>query len=150
MSDAAEPAEPVRAAGPTRLDRRKARTRHALLDAARAIVAERDTWDLSIQEITDRADVGFGSFYNQFATKGELFDAAVAEVPEESSGLLDRVSAGVQDPAEVFAVGLRATARLAEDNPAIAQILVRAGLDYSRRTGSSTRLRTNWPSTYCA
>ena len=117
-------------AGPTRLDRRKARTRRALLDAARAIVAERNTADVSIQEITDRADVGFGSFYNHFATKSELFDLAVEEVLEEHGQLLDRVSAGVEDPAEVFAVGIRATAHVAEENPAIAQILVRAGLDY--------------------
>src|SRR5919199_318276 len=121
-----EPAEPAGAPGPTRLDRRKARTRRALIDAARAIVAERDTADVSIQEITDRADVGFGSFYNHFATKAELFDAAVGEVLEEHGRLLDRASAGVEDPAEVFAVGLRTTARLAEHHPGVAQVIVRA------------------------
>ena len=119
----------------TRLDRRKARTRRALLDAARAIAAERDPADVSIQEITDRADVGFGSFYNHFATKGELFDAAVAEVLEEHGRLLDRASEGVEDPAEVFAIGLRTTARLAEDHPVIAQVLVRAGLSYLTASG---------------
>lgn len=38
---------------PTRLDRRKARTRRALVAAARRILAERGTTDVSIQEITD-------------------------------------------------------------------------------------------------
>ena len=47
---------------PTRVDRRKARTRRALVDAARALLVERGTDDVSIQEITTRADVGFGSF----------------------------------------------------------------------------------------
>jgi len=46
----------------TRLDRRKACTRRALLDAAQAFIVERGTTDVSIQEITERADVGFGSF----------------------------------------------------------------------------------------
>ena len=120
-----------RAAGePTRLDRRKARTRRALLDAARAVMAERGHSEVSIQEITDRADVGFGSFYNHFTSKSELFEAAVAEVLEEHGDLLDQVSAGIEDPAEVFAVGVRATARLAEEQPVIAQVLVHAGLDY--------------------
>jgi AcrR family transcriptional regulator len=141
MSESAGPAEATgtsdaRGASPaTRLDRRKARTRRALLDAARAIAAERDTGDVSIQEITDRADVGFGSFYNHFATKAELFDAAVAEVLEEHGRLLDRASEGVEDPAEVFAIGLRTTARLAEDHPVIAQVLVRAGLSYLTSSG---------------
>ena len=130
MSDSAEPAGPAAAPGLTRLDRRKARTRRALLDAARAIAAERDTGEVSIQEITDRADVGFGSFYNHFTTKAELFDAAVAEVLEEHGRLLDQASAGVEDPAEVFAVGVRTTAHLAEHHRVIAQVLVRAGLAY--------------------
>jgi len=115
---------------PTRLDRRKARTRRALLDAARALMAERSTSDVSIQEITDRADVGFGSFYNHFTSKSELFEVAVADVLEEHGNLLDQVTAGIDDPAEVFAVGVRATARLAEEQPVIAQVLVNAGLDY--------------------
>ncbi len=93
-------------------------------------MAERGTSDVSIQEITDRADVGFGSFYNHFTSKSELFEAAVAEVLEEHGELLDQVTAGIDDPAEVFAVGVRATARLAEEQPAIAQVLVHAGLDY--------------------
>lgn len=118
------------AAKPTRLDRRRERTRRALLDAARAIAAEQGTGDVSIQEITERADVGFGSFYNHFSSKTELFEAAVAEVLEEHGQLLDEVTAGIEDPAEVFALAVRATARLAAERPAVAQVLVHAGLDY--------------------
>ena len=147
MTEPAEPAEPadhtegaadtaaappadVAPVGPTRLDRRKARTRRALLEAARAIIAERGTTEVSIQEITDRADVGFGSFYNHFASKSELFEAAVGEVLEAHGQLLDQVTAGIDDPAEVFAVSVRATAGLVENQPATAKILVHAGLDY--------------------
>lgn len=117
-------------AGSTRLDRRKARTRRALLDAARQILAEQGTGDVSIQEITERADVGFGSFYNHFASKAELFEAAVVEVLEEHGALLDAVAEGIEDPAEVFALGLRASARLVETHPAVAQIMTRIGLEY--------------------
>jgi AcrR family transcriptional regulator len=115
---------------PTRLDRRRERTRRALLDAARAIMAEHGTSDVSIQEITERADVGFGSFYNHFSSKTELFEAAVGEVLEEHGQLLDEVTSGIEDPAAVFALAVRATARLAVERPAVAQVLVRAGLDY--------------------
>ena len=46
---------------PNRLDRRKARTRAALVAAARELLASRDPAEVSIQEITDTADVGFCS-----------------------------------------------------------------------------------------
>src|SRR5579859_1853945 len=62
-------AEAAPAAGPpkvSRLDRRKARTRQALIDAAVRLIAEGRGDRASIQEITEEADIGFGSFYNHF------------------------------------------------------------------------------------
>jgi AcrR family transcriptional regulator len=117
-------------AKPTRLDRRKARTRRALLDAAREILVEHGMSDVSIQEITERADVGFGSFYNHFSSKAELFEAAITEALEAHGALLDAVTAGIEDPAEVFAVAVRATAGLVDTHPAAAQIMTRIGLEY--------------------
>jgi AcrR family transcriptional regulator len=113
-----------------RLDRRRARTRRALLDAARRILVERGTTDVSIQEITDEADVGFGSFYNHFETKTELFEAAVAEVLDEYGAALDRACEGIEDSAEIYAVGLRMTARLGQLQPAAARVLLQVGLEY--------------------
>ncbi|MGZ5404175.1 MAG: TetR/AcrR family transcriptional regulator, partial [Nocardioides sp.] len=57
-----------------RLDRRKARTRSALIAAAQTLIAEGRT-NAPILEITQAADVGMGSFYNHFETKEELFEA---------------------------------------------------------------------------
>jgi AcrR family transcriptional regulator len=117
-------------AASNRLDRRKARTRAALVAAARRLLASRDPAAVSIQEITDAADVGFGSFYNHFQTKQELFDAAVQEVLEEHGAMLDTLTAGMGDPAEMFAAAVRLTARLPKTQPQIAKILQRTGLDY--------------------
>src|SRR4029079_10034250 len=78
-----------------RLHSRKARTRAALVAAARELLASRDPAEVSIQEITDTADVGFGSFSNHFASKQDLFDAAVGEVLEEHGAMLDGISAGI-------------------------------------------------------
>ena len=116
---------------PTRLDRRKARTRQALVAAARRILAERGTADVSIQEITDTADVGFGSFYNHFDSKTELFEVAVREVLEEYGASLDRACTDLTDSAEIYAVGVRMTARLALTRPAVAQVLIQVGLSYA-------------------
>jgi AcrR family transcriptional regulator len=115
---------------PTRVDRRKARTRAALVAAARRILERSDGSDVSIQEITDSADVGFGSFYNHFNSKAELFDAAVAETLEEYAALIDAHRAGVADPAEVFARGVRLTLRLYDSHRQIAGILLNTGSQY--------------------
>ena len=84
---------------------------------------------MSIQEITDAADVGFGSFYNHFQSKQDLFDAAVEEVLEEHGAMLDAVTARIADPAEVFATAVRMTARLPKTQPQIAKIFRRIGFD---------------------
>jgi AcrR family transcriptional regulator len=114
----------------SRVERRKARTREALVAAALRILVERGTTDVSIQQITDEADVGFGSFYNHFTSKSELFEAAVGEALAEHGAKLQTITADLDDPAEVFAVSVRLTARLASSAPAIAQVFVSAGLGY--------------------
>ena len=113
-----------------RVDRRKARTRGALIAGARELLATRDPADVSIQEITDTADVGFGSFYNHFETKNELFEAAIEEVLEEHGALFDAVTKEMDDPAEVFAASVRLTARLPKTHPQVAEIMHRVGLRY--------------------
>ena len=49
-----------------RLDRRKARTRAALIRAAQTLIAQ-GRMNVPILEITQAADVGMGSFYNRSA-----------------------------------------------------------------------------------
>jgi AcrR family transcriptional regulator len=108
-------AEAVPAAGAprvSRLDRRKARTRQALIDAAVRLIAEGRGDRASIQEITEEADIGFGSFYNHFDSKEQLFATASEEVPERWGRLIDRATAGITDPAELFAAGTRISGRL--------------------------------------
>ncbi|MFF4590916.1 TetR/AcrR family transcriptional regulator [Streptomyces sp. NPDC001388] len=115
---------------PNRLDRRKARTRAALIAAAQGFLAEQGRTDVSIQEITEAADVGFGSFYNHFTSKDELFDAAVALTLEQHGELLESVVGDLKDPAEIFAASVRLTGRLQRTHPQIARILVRTGMPY--------------------
>ena len=117
-------------AAPNRLDRRKARTRAALVAAARELLASRDQAEVSIQEITDAADVGFGSLYNHFESKADLFDAALEDVLEEHGALFDALTADMDDPAEVFASSVRMTVRMAKTHPQIAKIIQRTGLKY--------------------
>ncbi|MEV0464928.1 helix-turn-helix domain-containing protein [Nocardia tengchongensis] len=99
-----------------RIDRRRERTRNTLLAAARKFLAEGRS-AVSIQEITDEADVGFGSFYNHFESKEQLFDEAVRSALQVYSELRDSIVALYDDPAEIFAVSFRMTDRLQRQAP---------------------------------
>jgi AcrR family transcriptional regulator len=112
----------------SRLDRRKARTRQALIDAAVRLIAEGRGDRASIAEITEEADIGFGSFYNHFDSKEQLFLTASQEVLERWGQMIDRASADLTDPAELFAVGTRISGRLGWTHPDIAGFLTGAGL----------------------
>jgi len=113
----------------SRLDRRKARTRQALIDAAVRLIGEGRGDRASIQEITEAADIGFGSFYNHFDSKEQLFQTASEEVLERWGQMIDRASAGITDQAERFAVGMRISGRLGWTHPDIAGFLTGADLD---------------------
>lgn len=114
----------------SRSHRRKVRTRQQLVDAARAILLERGSVDVSIQQITDRADVSVGSFYNHFEDKPTLFRAAVGEILEEYGIRLDALTGAIDDPAEVFATNLRITAGLAATAPEVARVFVEGGMHF--------------------
>lgn len=111
----------------TRTDRRRERTRNALLGAARAFLSEGRS-AVSIQELTDAADVGFGSFYNHFDSKEQLFDEAVRSALEGYSELRDGIVALYEDPAEVFAVSFRMTGRLQRRVPEMVRVVLNSGM----------------------
>jgi AcrR family transcriptional regulator len=121
-------APPRASTAANRLDRRKARTRQSLIEAAVRLIADGRGDRASIQEITDEADIGFGSFYNHFDSKEQLFQTASEEVLERWGQMIDAACVGFEDPAEVFAVSLRISGRLAWTHPEIAGFITGAGL----------------------
>lgn len=124
-----------------RLDRRKARTRAALIRAAQTLIAEGRT-NVPILEITQAADVGMGSFYNHFESKEQLFEAAVESVLDAYGQLLDNLTTGIEDPAEVFACSFRLTGRLHRREPELSRVLLNNALRLlSTDTGLAPRVR---------
>ncbi|MGF6478503.1 TetR/AcrR family transcriptional regulator [Paraburkholderia sp. JPY419] len=119
--------EPIGARSP-RVARRKLETRLRLLDAAFELVAQKGMDGVTITEITNAADVGFGSFYNYFDSKEGIFAELVEWLFEEFAGTLDRLAAGLPDPAEAVAVSVRHTLLRAYREPVWGQLLIREGL----------------------
>ena len=109
-----------------RLQRRKMRTRSALIRAAQRFIAE-GKLSVPILDITQAADVGMGSFYNHFSSKEELFEAAVTDALDNLGALLDGVTASTTDPAEAFAVNYRLSGRLFRYRPQEAALLLAHG-----------------------
>ncbi|MFI7587353.1 TetR/AcrR family transcriptional regulator [Spongisporangium articulatum] len=119
--------EAVAAAARKRGERRKAQTRAALVRAAQQLLAEGRT-SVAVLEITELADVGMGSFYNHFATKEELFQAAVESALELQGVALDAWTRDLDDPAEVFARSFRLTGRLHRIEPQLSRVILASGL----------------------
>jgi AcrR family transcriptional regulator len=109
-----------------RIERRKQRTRLALIHAAQSfIVAGR--LNAPILEITQAADVGLGTFYNHFETREELFAAAISDVLESQGELLDRLTESLTDPAERFACRYRLCGRMFRRQPQESRIMLSIG-----------------------
>lgn len=106
-----------------RLERRKQRTRSALIRAAQGLIAAGRP-NVPILEITRAADVGMGSFYNHFSTKEELFEAAIVDVLDRHGEILDGLTAQLADPAEIFASSFRMTGRFFRRRPQETAILL--------------------------
>jgi AcrR family transcriptional regulator len=90
-------------------------------------MAERGMEGVAINEITEAADVGFGSFYNHFESKEAIYATLVDNVFEEFAKVLDRLAVGIADPAEVVAVSVRHTVLRARQDPVWGRFLIREG-----------------------
>ncbi len=107
-----------------RRDRRKAEARQRLLAAAHQLIGENGVADLRIGDVTDRADLGFGTFYTYFASKDALIEAVVADV---LAGLAARIGADAlefTDAAEAASASYRRFLRFSRDEPELARVLV--------------------------
>ena len=109
---------------PTRSDRRRARTKQKLTEAARGLIAEKGVAGLRISEITERADVALGSFYNHFESKEELVAEVVADVLTAFAEAIVPQMEELEDPAEAVSFATRSFVRLTEENPELASLLV--------------------------
>ncbi|TDB86859.1 TetR family transcriptional regulator, partial [Micromonospora fluostatini] len=139
-----------------RRDRKKRQTRAALAAAALRLVAERGLDQVTVEEISDAADVSARTFFNYFSTKDEALVGdsesdrervlrALATVPPQVPALqalrlaLAEVVDEVQGEAELWLLRMRVVmqhpvllARLLSGNAATEQALVAA---LAARTG---------------
>jgi AcrR family transcriptional regulator len=113
-------------AGPARRpDRRRLRTRAALLSAGRALLATRDIDGISIDEIVAAADVAKGSFYNHFGDKDAFAREIGGAVRRQVEQAVVLANAGVSDTPLRLARGLCVYLRFAIEHRDSAKVLWR-------------------------
>ncbi len=108
-----------------RTERRKARTRAALLDAARGLFAAQGLETTTVAQIAEAADIAVGSFYNYFRTKDELLAVLVSETMTEQLASLQARQGRVEDVAEAVSIAHRHLVELVVREPDWAWLLVR-------------------------
>ena len=79
-------------------DRRTRRTRRSLRDALVSLVLERGFATLTVDDITERADVARATFYSHCRDKDDLFTRVTAD-------LLQELAAGLEGVADETAIG---------------------------------------------
>ena len=104
--------------------RRRKETRSRLLMAALKLMSQKGMEGVAINEITEAADVGFGSFYNHFESKEAIYQAVVDWVFEGFADAMEGVVGEISDPAEVIAVSIRYTVMRALHEPLWGQFLI--------------------------
>ncbi len=91
----------------TRTERKKRRNRERLIRAAYDLVADKGIDATTMQDITERADVGLGTAYNYFPSKDMLVTAAIEQGMEGLARRIRMVTETFDDPAQVYAYGWR-------------------------------------------
>ena len=111
--------------------RRREQTRARLVEAARTLFARQGVDNTRINEITDEADVGFGSFYNHFDRKEAIVEAVLAETVAAQGEAIEAVTSQLEDPAEVIAAAHRHFVRRARSDPDWGWLLVRMDVSHN-------------------
>jgi len=98
---------------------RRIQTRARLLKAACEIMSVKGVDAATIHEITDCAEIGFGTFYNYFKSKDEvaagLLDCIIADLARRND--LATLPFKASDPGRVMPVSVRLTLREAARDP---------------------------------
>jgi AcrR family transcriptional regulator len=111
----------------TRTDPRWERTRRALLDAGRRVLARKGASAATVMEIVREAGVSQPSFYNHFASLDAFIEAIAADFFEADIAHKVGVFSRTADPAEAIAMNAIHTLSVARKDPAVAWVMVRQG-----------------------
>ncbi len=129
--------EPQTAQGPAspplgRVERRRARVRQRILDAVEELTESRDVEAVTIEDISEAADVARRTFYHYFESKHDAVVPIARARTRELNRKIDRAVDSVDDPAELVSIAMRHTLRSFPEDPLCAWFIFRSGLPQQR------------------
>jgi TetR/AcrR family transcriptional regulator, repressor of fatR-cypB operon len=86
----------------SRRERERIMRREAMLEAARAVFAEKGFTNATIEEVAHRAEFGKGTVYNYFEKKEDLLFAIIDEMHDEVCALIDTSFAPENNEGKTF------------------------------------------------
>ena len=119
----------MQAPAPGRVERRRTRTRAALLDAAERAFTTRPYHAVTVEELAAEADVSVGSLYNQFAGKAGLYLAVAERATTLFERYLERAYAVSDSPLEQVMAGGDAYLRFHLDQPGAFRLIADPGIE---------------------
>lgn len=100
-----------------RVARRQRRNREALIRSAREVMAEKGVDAATMLEIAERADVAAGTIYTYFRSKDDLAVAVLETLMHDLAERIEAVTNTFDDPAQVYAFGIRTVLDTATADP---------------------------------
>jgi len=91
----------------SRVERKRMEARARIRAAAETLMRANGFEAVKIQEITDTADVGHGTFYTHFKTKMDVLVPILRTKAHRLTEQLDDLTADMKDPADVVSVSVR-------------------------------------------
>lgn len=117
---------------PGRVERRRARVRQRILDAVEDLTQSRGVEAVTIEDISEAADVARRTFYHYFESKHDAVVPIARARTRELNRRIDRAVESVDDPAEVVSIAMRHTLRSFPEDPLCAWFIFRSGLPQQR------------------
>ena len=108
---------------PNRMDRRRMETRAKLLNATLALVVKKGIEKTTMDDITEKADLGRRTLYYHFNSKEECVIAAAAMYYTKVAAEADLSAHQHQDPALAFAVAGQTVMRRLVEAPITAKLI---------------------------
>jgi AcrR family transcriptional regulator len=89
------------------------------------LLEEEGVGALTVKAVTDRADVGHGTFYHHFTSTEDVLTAGIEESMREFAEALQRDFSDADDKSWVFVASMTRTLRMLATHPALAWMLER-------------------------
>lgn len=111
---------------------KRTRTRDALLMALQELLLDPDAGAISVPQVVGRSGVSQGTFYNYFHSIPAAIDAVGDLILSEHARVLQAVTDGAADEAEIVARSAKQTLMLLAHRPEIGRLIFDSGLAADR------------------